>query len=143
MSSMADAQRQVVNAAVLTVSDTRTTDNDTSGQYLVDALAEDGHVLMLEQPVQKNERALFVPFHRRGGHYLIFQMVKFGRNILTNRATIIPKHHSTRLANILPRQSFPASFSLLSYPKIDRRLVPDSGMRQWPDQTANFQPQDD
>lgn len=31
--------------AVLTVSDTRTFDNDTSGQYLVDALAEAGHTL--------------------------------------------------------------------------------------------------
>ena len=31
--------------AVVTVSDTRTEDNDTSGQYLVDALAEQGHHL--------------------------------------------------------------------------------------------------
>ncbi len=32
--------------AVLTVSDTRTEDNDTSGQYLVDALKEEGHQLV-------------------------------------------------------------------------------------------------
>jgi len=31
--------------AVVTVSDTRTEDNDTSGQYLVDVLAEQGHHL--------------------------------------------------------------------------------------------------
>lgn len=34
-----------LNIAVLTVSDTRTFENDTSGQYLVDALKEDGHQL--------------------------------------------------------------------------------------------------
>lgn len=34
-----------LDIAVLTVSDTRTFENDTSGQYLVDALAEDGHRL--------------------------------------------------------------------------------------------------
>lgn len=34
-----------LNIAVLTVSDTRTTDTDTSGQFLEDALLEAGHVL--------------------------------------------------------------------------------------------------
>ena len=34
-----------LNIAVLTVSDTRTFENDTSGQYLVDALEEAGHKL--------------------------------------------------------------------------------------------------
>lgn len=35
-----------LNIAVLTVSDTRTTDNDTSGQYLVDSLLGAGHQLI-------------------------------------------------------------------------------------------------
>lgn len=34
-----------LNVAVLTVSDTRNLDNDTSGQYLVDELLEAGHVV--------------------------------------------------------------------------------------------------
>ncbi len=34
-----------LKVAVLTVSDTRTLENDTSGQYLCDALAEQGHEL--------------------------------------------------------------------------------------------------
>lgn len=34
-----------LNIAVLTVSDTRTFENDTSGQYLVDALQNEGHHL--------------------------------------------------------------------------------------------------
>lgn len=34
-----------LNIAVLTVSDTRTEDNDTSGQYLVEALTSDGHTV--------------------------------------------------------------------------------------------------
>ncbi len=36
---------QAMNVAVLTVSDTRTRDNDTSGDFLADALTEAGHVL--------------------------------------------------------------------------------------------------
>lgn len=38
-------ERIALDIAVLTVSDTRTFENDTSGQYLVDALTEDGHRL--------------------------------------------------------------------------------------------------
>lgn len=38
-------EKEPLNIAVLTVSDTRSYDNDTSGQYLVDALQEEGHQL--------------------------------------------------------------------------------------------------
>ena len=43
MSKATDSEPRPVNVAVLTVSDTRTLDDDTSGQFLVDALAECGH----------------------------------------------------------------------------------------------------
>lgn len=39
------ADKIALNIAVLTVSDTRTFDNDTSGQYLADSLQTDGHHL--------------------------------------------------------------------------------------------------
>lgn len=42
---------QPLNIAVLTVSDTRTPETDTSGQYLADALTEAGHVLADRQIV--------------------------------------------------------------------------------------------
>ncbi|WP_160152654.1 molybdenum cofactor biosynthesis protein B [Microbulbifer sp. ALW1] len=38
-------KNQKLNIAILTVSDTRTEENDTSGKYLVEALKEDGHTL--------------------------------------------------------------------------------------------------
>lgn len=38
-------EKEPLNIAVLTVSDTRSYDNDTSGQYLVDALQQEGHKL--------------------------------------------------------------------------------------------------
>lgn len=38
-----------LNIGVLTVSDTRTIETDTSGQYLCDALAENGHTLAARQ----------------------------------------------------------------------------------------------
>jgi molybdenum cofactor biosynthesis protein B len=43
MSKATDTTPQSLGVAVLTVSDTRTLENDTSGQYLVDALQESGH----------------------------------------------------------------------------------------------------
>ncbi|UZJ43118.1 molybdenum cofactor biosynthesis protein B [Marinimicrobium sp. C6131] len=39
------SEMKPLSIAVLTVSDTRTFENDTSGQYLVDALQEEGHTL--------------------------------------------------------------------------------------------------
>ena len=43
--SHADKEFVPLNIAVLTVSDTRTLETDTSGQYLVDSLVEAGHKL--------------------------------------------------------------------------------------------------
>tara|TARA_B110000444_G_scaffold230513_1_gene237791 strand:+ start:1090 stop:1650 length:561 start_codon:yes stop_codon:yes gene_type:complete len=49
-----DATIQNLSVAVLTVSDTRTDENDTSGQYLALALEEAGHKLAEKQIVQDN-----------------------------------------------------------------------------------------
>ncbi|QIL90571.1 molybdenum cofactor biosynthesis protein B [Microbulbifer harenosus] len=46
MAGHAEQTFEPLNIAVLTVSDTRTSDNDTSGAYLVDALQHAGHRLM-------------------------------------------------------------------------------------------------
>jgi molybdenum cofactor biosynthesis protein B len=43
MGKVTDGSAQRLSVAVLTVSDTRSTENDTSGDYLVQALAEAGH----------------------------------------------------------------------------------------------------
>ena len=43
MVKASDTEKQALDAAVLTVSDTRTEENDTSGQYLAEALASAGH----------------------------------------------------------------------------------------------------
>jgi molybdenum cofactor biosynthesis protein B len=45
MAKATDTTAQALRLAVLTVSDTRTEENDTSGQYLVEALAAAGHSL--------------------------------------------------------------------------------------------------
>ncbi|MFC6632865.1 molybdenum cofactor biosynthesis protein B [Microbulbifer taiwanensis] len=45
MSHHTDNSGAALNIAVLTVSDTRTEENDTSGQYLVEALRASGHKL--------------------------------------------------------------------------------------------------
>jgi molybdenum cofactor biosynthesis protein B len=45
MAKAMDTVQQSLNVAVLTVSDTRTDDDDTSGQYLVSAVREAGHQL--------------------------------------------------------------------------------------------------
>ncbi|WP_101760262.1 molybdenum cofactor biosynthesis protein B [Oceanicoccus sp. KOV_DT_Chl] len=43
--SSVSSDRQMLNVAVLTVSDTRSEANDTSGQFLVDSLLQEGHHL--------------------------------------------------------------------------------------------------
>ncbi len=45
MGKAIDGPAQPLRIAVLTVSDTRTPENDTSGDYLADALQADGHTL--------------------------------------------------------------------------------------------------
>ncbi|WP_019531071.1 molybdenum cofactor biosynthesis protein B [Dasania marina] len=49
--SKPELKQQALNIAVLTVSDTRSEANDTSGQYLVGALAEAGHSLAAKKIV--------------------------------------------------------------------------------------------
>ena len=51
MSSSSSSERQSLGIAVLTVSDTRTEENDSSGQYLVASLQQDGHQLVDKQIV--------------------------------------------------------------------------------------------
>lgn len=46
-----DAKFTQINVAVLTVSDTRTLENDTSGQYLADEVVEMGHTLLAREIV--------------------------------------------------------------------------------------------
>lgn len=52
---MADREFIPVNIAVLTVSDTRTIDNDTSGQYIADRLAQEGHAIVARAIVKDTE----------------------------------------------------------------------------------------
>lgn len=47
-----------LNIAVLTVSDSRTVETDTSGQFLVDSLAAEGHLLGARTLVEDNVYAL-------------------------------------------------------------------------------------
>ena len=47
----ASSEFQRLGVAVLTVSDTRSEDNDTSGQYLVESLKQEGHQLIDKQIV--------------------------------------------------------------------------------------------
>ena len=44
-----------LNVAVLTLSDTRTSDNDTSGDYLVEQLSQAGHIIADKQIVQDDK----------------------------------------------------------------------------------------
>jgi molybdenum cofactor biosynthesis protein B len=48
-----------VNIAIMTISDTRTTENDTSGNALAEMIARDGHVLRA-RTIVKDERAAIV-----------------------------------------------------------------------------------
>ena len=58
MSHAASDEIMPLNIAVLTVSDTRTIENDTSGSYLVKALEEAGHKLADRQISKDDKYAL-------------------------------------------------------------------------------------
>ena len=51
MTKEQSAKREQIGMAVLTVSDTRTDETDTSGQYLVGSLKQESHVLIAKQIV--------------------------------------------------------------------------------------------
>ncbi|WP_026959000.1 MULTISPECIES: molybdenum cofactor biosynthesis protein B [Aliagarivorans] len=51
MGHLASAEKKPLRVAVLTVSDTRTEENDTSGAFLVEALSEAGHKVADKQIV--------------------------------------------------------------------------------------------
>lgn len=58
MSKAQEGSTQVVGIAVLTVSDTRTEDNDTSGHYLRDAAVEAGHSVVDKRIVKDDIYAI-------------------------------------------------------------------------------------
>jgi molybdenum cofactor biosynthesis protein B len=58
MSKAQDTSPQAVGVAVLTVSDTRTDENDTSGHYLRDAAVADGHQLVDKRIVKDDIYAI-------------------------------------------------------------------------------------
>ena len=55
MKEKKSTSKKVLNIAVLTVSDTRNKDNDTSGQYLKDAVIKDGQNVVDKQIVIDNK----------------------------------------------------------------------------------------
>lgn len=57
-----DAPFVPLRIAVITISDSRTEENDTSGDYLADALAAEGHVLAYRRIVRDDRYALRAEF---------------------------------------------------------------------------------
>ena len=62
MASATDGISTSLSIAVLTVSDTRTGENDTSGDYLAGAMGEAGHELAARELLPDDYRRLSVPF---------------------------------------------------------------------------------
>lgn len=58
----ADAKFIPLNVAVITISDSRTDDNDSSGDYLADALKSDGHRLVCRKIVKDDKYSLRAEF---------------------------------------------------------------------------------
>lgn len=57
-SPQSQSQSQSLSIAILTISDTRTFENDRSGDYLVKAVSQSGHRLQDRQRVQDNRYAI-------------------------------------------------------------------------------------
>jgi molybdenum cofactor biosynthesis protein B len=104
-----------VNVAVLTVSDTRTLDNDTSGATLADRVAKAGHNVA-ERAIEKDDASLIETHLRRWiANPAIDVVITTGGTGITGR-DVTPEAFSRVLEKTI--EGFGELFRMLSYAKI-------------------------
>jgi molybdenum cofactor biosynthesis protein B len=116
MARIDEARRFVpVRIAVLTVSDTRTMENDTSGAALVERIAAAGHVLADRRIVRDDVAALEACFRGWIGDPLVDVVISTGGTGVTGR-DVTPE----ALDRVLEKriEGFGELFRMLSYQKI-------------------------
>jgi molybdenum cofactor biosynthesis protein B len=104
-----------VNIAVLTVSDTRTLDNDTSGQTLADRIVAAGHTIAARAIEKDDAAAIEVLLHRWIADSQIDVVITTGGTGITGR-DVTPEAFERVLEKRI--EGFGELFRMLSYQKI-------------------------
>ncbi len=110
-----EAAQKQIRAAILTISDTRTLETDSSGQFLVDALLESGHLVVARGLVKDDPEAI----QNQLGTWL---SAKEAQIIFTTGGTGITKRDNTIpiIEGLLekPMPGFGELFRMLSYQEV-------------------------
>lgn len=109
-----------VRIAILTVSDTRTLDQDTSGQVLVDRLTEAGHILA-DRKIVTDDRADIVDILRRWiADPTVDVVISTGGTGLTGRDVTVEAHRDVYDKEI---DAFGTVFTIVSMQKIGTSAI--------------------
>jgi len=109
-----------VRIAILTVSDTRTLDQDTSGQVLVDRLTEAGHILA-DRKIVTDDRADIVDILRRWiADPTVDVVISTGGTGLTGRDVTVEAHRDVYDKEI---DAFGTVFTIVSMQKIGTSTI--------------------
>lgn len=116
-----DAQLFIsVNLAVLTVSDTRTFDNDKSGQTLVDLIAKAGHQVVARSIVPDDKNAIVQQLQTWIADPEIDAIISTGGTGITGRDVTPEAFHAVYDKEI---PGFGELFRTISYPKIGTSAI--------------------
>ena len=117
---MADRDFIPIRIAVLTVSDTRTLDDDKSGQTLVDRLTRDGHVLA-DRAILPDERAQIAEKLRAWcSDPQVDAVISTGGTGLTGRDVTVEAHRDVYEKEI---DAFSTYFTMISAEKIGTSAI--------------------
>jgi len=109
-----------VRIAILTVSDTRTLDQDTSGQVLVDRLTEAGHILA-DRKIVTDDRVDIVDILRRWiADPTVDVVISTGGTGLTGRDVTVEAHRDVYDKEI---DAFGTVFTIVSMQKIGTSAI--------------------
>ena len=118
---MSEARQFIpVRIAVLTVSDTRTLENDTSGQTLADRVAEAGHALSARKIVKDDIRSIRHVIRDWANRSDIDAMITTGGTGLTGRDVTIEAVRPLFEKEI---EGFGTLFHMVSFPKIGTSTI--------------------
>jgi molybdopterin adenylyltransferase len=109
-----------VNIAVLTVSDTRTLENDRSGQTLVDLITEAGHLVVARSIVPDDQDAMIRQLQAWIANAEIDVIISTGGTGITGR-DVTPEAFQSLYDKEIP--GFGELFRAISYPKIGTSAI--------------------
>lgn len=109
-----------VNIAVLTVSDTRTLENDKSGQTLVDRITQSGHQIVARSIVPDNQDAILRQLQAWIADGNIDVIISTGGTGITGR-DVTPEAFQSVYDKEIP--GFGELFRAISYPKIGTSAI--------------------